>query len=238
MLLKYPNEELLVAVGHNRLRTMASETVDSIDGSHSPPSWAVNPECLAHSINRCSLCRESTQQPSACEATTLTMRPLRGCLCYLMVQLLFIQLFSSSCCVYVIQYQLLAAVIKLQLLCCYYLAALSFLLFFSYHFICCCYLVAVILQLLFTGSWSAAVIQYGVQPWPIDDLQPLCVYYLMHPLNGAMPWTCVPARVTRGVLVDLRQPVNASSPQKLSVQQDLCGTLFVYGTLSFTMPRS
>ena len=31
--------ELLVAVDHNQLRTMASETVISIDWSHSPPSW-------------------------------------------------------------------------------------------------------------------------------------------------------------------------------------------------------
>ena len=36
-LLKYPNRELLVAVDHNQLRRMASETVDSIDWSHSPP---------------------------------------------------------------------------------------------------------------------------------------------------------------------------------------------------------
>ena len=34
-----------------------------------PPSWAVPPERLVHSINRCSLSRESTPQPSAWEAT-------------------------------------------------------------------------------------------------------------------------------------------------------------------------
>ena len=39
--LKQPNGELLVAVNHNQQRTMASETVDPIDWSHSPPSWAV-----------------------------------------------------------------------------------------------------------------------------------------------------------------------------------------------------
>ena len=39
---------------------------------------AVPPECHVHSINRYSLCRESTLQPSACEATTLPTRPLRA----------------------------------------------------------------------------------------------------------------------------------------------------------------
>ena len=43
----------LVAVNHNQLRTMASETVDPIDWSHPPPSWAVPPERLMHSINQC-----------------------------------------------------------------------------------------------------------------------------------------------------------------------------------------
>ena len=42
--LKQPNGELLVALNHNQLRTMASETVDPIDWSHPPPSWAVPPE--------------------------------------------------------------------------------------------------------------------------------------------------------------------------------------------------
>ena len=45
--------ELLVAVDPNLLRTMASETVDPIDWSHSPPSWAVPPERLVHNINWC-----------------------------------------------------------------------------------------------------------------------------------------------------------------------------------------
>ena len=42
--LKQPNGKLLVAVNHNQLRTMASETVDLIDWSHPPPSSAVPPE--------------------------------------------------------------------------------------------------------------------------------------------------------------------------------------------------
>ena len=54
-LLKQPNGELLVAVNHNQLRTMASETVDPIDWSHPPPSWAVPPEGLVQSINQCNL---------------------------------------------------------------------------------------------------------------------------------------------------------------------------------------
>ena len=49
--LKQQTGELLVAVNHNQLRTMASETVDPIDWSHPPPSWAVPPERLVHSIN-------------------------------------------------------------------------------------------------------------------------------------------------------------------------------------------
>ena len=60
---------------------MASETVDPIDWSHPPPTWAVPPERLVHSINRCSSAtagiERATLQPSACEATTLPMRPLR-----------------------------------------------------------------------------------------------------------------------------------------------------------------
>ena len=64
IMLKQPNTELLVAVDHNQLRTMASETVDPIDWSHPPPSWAVPPECLLCSINQCDLMqRESNLQP-------------------------------------------------------------------------------------------------------------------------------------------------------------------------------
>ena len=40
--LKQPNGELLVAINHNQLRTMASETLDPIDWSHPPPSWGVS----------------------------------------------------------------------------------------------------------------------------------------------------------------------------------------------------
>ena len=53
--LKQPNGELQVAVNHNQLRTMASETVHPIDWSHPPPSWSVTPERHVHSINQCNL---------------------------------------------------------------------------------------------------------------------------------------------------------------------------------------
>ena len=53
--LEQPNGELPVAVNHNQLRIMASETVDPIDWSHPPPSWAVLPESLVHCINQCNL---------------------------------------------------------------------------------------------------------------------------------------------------------------------------------------
>ena len=53
-LLKQPNRELLDAVNHKQLQTMASETLDPIDWSHPPPSWAVAPECLVYSINQSS----------------------------------------------------------------------------------------------------------------------------------------------------------------------------------------
>ena len=39
-LLKQPNWEHLVAVEHNQLRTVASETADPIDWSHPTPLWA------------------------------------------------------------------------------------------------------------------------------------------------------------------------------------------------------
>ena len=50
--LKQPNGELLVAVDHNHIRTMALETVDPIDWLHHPPSWAVPLELHAlHGVN-------------------------------------------------------------------------------------------------------------------------------------------------------------------------------------------
>ena len=49
-LLKSPNGELIVAVDHSQLLSMASETVDPIDWPHPTPSSAVPPEPLVHSI--------------------------------------------------------------------------------------------------------------------------------------------------------------------------------------------
>ena len=56
--LKQPNGELLVAVNHNRLRTMASEMVDPIgDGRLVPPATLIGspPERHVHSMNQCNL---------------------------------------------------------------------------------------------------------------------------------------------------------------------------------------
>ena len=41
----------LVAVDHNKLRTIALETVDPIDWYHPPPSWAVLGISFAHQEN-------------------------------------------------------------------------------------------------------------------------------------------------------------------------------------------
>ena len=46
--------ELLVGVDHNRLQTMAPETVVQIDWSRSPHLWAVPPDRFVHSTNWCS----------------------------------------------------------------------------------------------------------------------------------------------------------------------------------------
>ena len=78
--LKWPKGELLVAVDHNHLRTMASETADPIDWSHPHPCGQ-----YPHSVSYIVLIGEvsatagidlATVQPSAGEATTLPMRPL------------------------------------------------------------------------------------------------------------------------------------------------------------------
>ena len=73
--LKQPNGELLAAVNPNQLLAMASETVDPIDWSHPPPSWAVPPERLVHSINRATSAGLECAT-AACEATTVPMLPL------------------------------------------------------------------------------------------------------------------------------------------------------------------
>ena len=56
---------------------MASETVDPSDWSHPHLHRQYPMSAFVHSINRCSLCRESTLQLTACEATTLPMQPIR-----------------------------------------------------------------------------------------------------------------------------------------------------------------
>ena len=51
-LLKQPNGELLVAVYHNQLRTMASETVDKVGWSHPHPQEQYSQSIFVHSINQ------------------------------------------------------------------------------------------------------------------------------------------------------------------------------------------
>ena len=84
-LLKQPNGELLVAADHNQLRTMASETVDTIDWVHPTPSWAVPPELhVLHGVNAANKSQDLLQQPGLEHASTgmlqtdaLPVRPLR-----------------------------------------------------------------------------------------------------------------------------------------------------------------
>ena len=62
--LKQPNGELLVAVDHNQLRTMASKAVDPIDWLHLPPSWAVPRELhVLHGVNEADKPQDMLQQP-------------------------------------------------------------------------------------------------------------------------------------------------------------------------------
>ena len=86
-LLKYPNPngELLAAVDHNQLRTMASETVDPIAWPHPPPytGHAVPPELhVLHSVMRAAnhktCCNPAANvRPSECQANALPVRSLR-----------------------------------------------------------------------------------------------------------------------------------------------------------------
>ena len=83
-ILKYPNGELIVAVDHNQLRAMASETVDPIDWSYPPPSWAVPPEQpVLHGVNAAYKSQDLLQQPMlgarlrVCQTNALPARSLR-----------------------------------------------------------------------------------------------------------------------------------------------------------------
>ena len=67
----------IVAVNSIQLRTMASETVDPIDWSHLPPSWAVPHERLVHSINQCNLSRNRTRNRSM-RGNHLAYAPTQG----------------------------------------------------------------------------------------------------------------------------------------------------------------
>ena len=70
---------------------------DGRSNSHPPPSLAVPPETLMHSINQCSLSRKSTLWLSVSEATTLPMLPLRALFSLLFINSRAIKLLYEIC---------------------------------------------------------------------------------------------------------------------------------------------
>ena len=69
--LKQPNVELLVAVNHNQLQTMESDTVDSIDWPHPPLSWAELPELhVLHGVSAAYKSQDLLHQPELEHAST------------------------------------------------------------------------------------------------------------------------------------------------------------------------
>ena len=80
-LLKLPNGELLVAVDHNQLRTMASETVDPIDWSHRPPYTGQYPVSSTYCTVQCGL--QITRLAALSEQRTCDLQNARPthCLC-------------------------------------------------------------------------------------------------------------------------------------------------------------
>ena len=76
-LLKQPNGELLVSVDRRSAKDYGVRDGRSNWLVAPPPLWVVLPAHLVHSINQCSLGRQSTLQRSAWEATTLPLRPLK-----------------------------------------------------------------------------------------------------------------------------------------------------------------
>ena len=83
--LKKPNGEILVAVNQNQLQIMASETVDPIDWSYPPPSWAVPPERLVHIINQFNLsgnrtCNSYNRATPTCDALLCVSHTLQSAL--------------------------------------------------------------------------------------------------------------------------------------------------------------
>ena len=69
--------ELLVAVNHNQLRTMASETVDPIDWSHPTPYTGQYPLSASCILLISATSAGIERATAACEATTLPMRHSR-----------------------------------------------------------------------------------------------------------------------------------------------------------------
>ena len=62
---------ILLAVDHNQLRKMAPETVEPIDWSHPPPSWAMPPELhVLHGVNAAYKSQDLLQKPGHEHETT------------------------------------------------------------------------------------------------------------------------------------------------------------------------
>ena len=80
-LLKSPNGEFLVAVDHNQLRTMASETVSPIDWSQPPPYTGQYPLSSTYCTVQCGL--QITRLATLTEMRTCDLRNARPthCLC-------------------------------------------------------------------------------------------------------------------------------------------------------------
>ena len=81
---KQPNGELLVAVDHNQLWTMASETVDPIDWSHPPPYTGQYPLSSSYCTLQCGL--QITRLVALSQSRTCYRRNARptiiyNCLC-------------------------------------------------------------------------------------------------------------------------------------------------------------
>ena len=82
-LLKYPKMELLVAIDHNQLQTMAAETVDPIDWSHAHlhgqyPLSSTYCTVITLPTNHKTCCskRGSNTRPRVCQTNALPVRPL------------------------------------------------------------------------------------------------------------------------------------------------------------------
>ena len=113
---KQPNGDLLVAVNHNQLPTMASETVDPIDWSHPPPYTGQYPlsstcctlQCglgcksqdLLHLVNRERATFGMPDQRTACAATQGIVRVPVAAQCVGSCSCTWIRVFLTSVLIY------------------------------------------------------------------------------------------------------------------------------------------